>query len=167
MIGRSSDVGAVYRPGGHMRGIEFTSRVPRHQRQALEQLLFFNGCQERVARDIVDVIDKYGSPEIFDDGEGLRARVAALPDVQCLFAIETLTARPIGVAIYVRADLEHVTVLHLGVSEDYCAGGIHEGTNLPLRLVREVRRSSRRIKGVRRFEVAYSTQRARSSSTLY
>jgi hypothetical protein len=90
-----------------------------------------------------------------------------MPDVQCLFAIETLSARPIGVAIYVRADLEHVTVLHLGVSEDYCAGGPHESTNLPLRLVREVRRSTRRMKGVRRFEVAYSTQRARSSSTIY
>lgn len=150
-----------------MRGIEFSSRVSRLQSQALEQLLFFNGCQDRVARDIVEAIDKYGSPEIFDDGEGLRARVAALPDVQCLFAIESLTTRPIGVAIYVRADLEHVTVLHLGVSEDYCAGGIHKGANLPLRLVREVRRSSRRIKGVRRIEVAYSAQRTRSSSSVY
>jgi hypothetical protein len=36
--------------------------------------------------------------------------------------------------------------------------------NLPLRLVREVRRTSRRIKGVRRLEVAYSTLRARASS---
>jgi hypothetical protein len=149
-----------------MRGIEYSSRVPRHKRHALEQLLFFNGCQDRVARDIVDVIDKYGSPEIFDDGEGLRVRVAALPDVQCLFAIETLTARPIGVAVYVRAALEHVTVLHLGVSEDYCSGGLHESANLPLRLVREVRRNSRRIKGVRRFDVAYSTQRARAASSI-
>ena len=53
-----------------MRAIDFASRVPRQKRHALEQLLFFNGCQERVARDIVDVIDKYGSPEICDDVEG-------------------------------------------------------------------------------------------------
>ena len=33
------------------------------------------------------------------------------------------TAGPIGVAVYLRADLEHVTVLHLGISEEYCAGG--------------------------------------------
>ncbi len=45
---------------------------------------------------------------------GLRVRVGNLPDVQCLFAVETLTARPVGVAVYNRADLEHVTVLHLG-----------------------------------------------------
>ena len=59
-----------------MGAIEFASRVPRHKRHALERLLFFNGCQERVACDIVDVIDRYGPPEIYDDGEGLRVRVA-------------------------------------------------------------------------------------------
>ena len=58
-----------------MRGIEFTSRLPRHKRHALERILFFNGCQDRFARGIVDVIDKYGPPEIVDDGEGLRVRV--------------------------------------------------------------------------------------------
>jgi len=147
-----------------MRAIDFASRVPRQKRHALEQLLFFNGCQDRVARDIVDVIDRYGPPEICDDVEGLRVRVESLPDVQCLFAIERTSQRPIGVAVYMRADHEHVTVLHLGVAEDYCAGGIHEAVNLPLRLVREVRRTSRRIKGVRRLEVAYCTQRARASS---
>jgi hypothetical protein len=147
-----------------MGAIDYASRIPRQRRHALERLLFFNGCQDRVARDIVDVIDRYGPPEIYDDGEGLRVRVASLPDVQCLFAIEQSSQRPIGVAVYMRANLEHVTVLHLGVSEDYCAGGLNESVNLPLRLVREVRRHSRRIKGVRRLEVAYSAQRARPLS---
>ena len=58
-----------------MQGIEFTSRLPRHKRHALERILFFNGCQDRFARGIVDVIDRYGPPEIVDDGEGLRVRV--------------------------------------------------------------------------------------------
>ena len=31
-----------------------------------------------------------------------------------------------------RADLEHVTVLHIGLSEEYCAGGEREGLNLLL-----------------------------------
>lgn len=147
-----------------MAAIEFTSRVPRHKRQAIERLLFFNGCQGRVARDIVDVIDRYGPPELVDDGDGLRARLASAPESQCLLAIERETERPIGVAVYIRADLEHVTVVHLCVAEDYCAGGVNESVNLPLRLVREVKRSSRRIKGVRRLEVAYCTQRTRAAS---
>lgn len=150
-----------------MGAIDFTSRIPRHKRQALERLLFFNGCQERVARDIVEVIDRYGPPEIHDDGEGLRVRVANMPEAQSLFAVERDTNRPVGVAVYVRADLEHVTVLHLGVAEDYCSGGANDTLSLPLRLLREVRRSSRRLKGVRTLEVAYSTQRGRASSGAY
>jgi hypothetical protein len=144
-----------------MRAFQFTSRVPRDQRQALERLLFFNGGQARVERDIVEAIDKYGPPEICDDGRALRVRVGSMPDVQSLFAIETATGRPIGVAVYVRADLEHVTVLHVGVSEDYSAGGLHDDSNLLLRLVREVRRSSRRMKGVRRLALLYGSQRER------
>jgi hypothetical protein len=150
-----------------MGAIVFTSRIPRHKRQAIERLLFFNGCQGRVARDIVDVIDRYGPPELVDDGDGLRVRLASVPESQCLFALEEETERPIGVAVYIRADLEHVTVVHLCVSEDYCAGGVNESITLPLRLVREVKRSSRRIKGVRRLEVAYCTQRTRAASDAY
>lgn len=141
--------------------VTFTSKVAIEHRPTLERLLFFNGCQNRVARGIADVIDRYGSPEIQPDGEWLRVRLAGLADVQSLFAVETTTGRPIGVAVYMRADLEHVTVLHLGLSEEYCAGGEREGLNLLLRLMKEIRRSSRRVKGVRRLNVLYGTQRSR------
>jgi hypothetical protein len=164
MIGRSSTRDRIPARKSSMRDIEFTSRLPRHRRMALEQLLFFNGCQQRVARNIVDVIDRYGPPEICDDGDGLRVRIANLPEVQCLFAVDPVTSRPIGVAVYMRADLEHVTVLHLGVSEDYCTGGPNEDSRLLLRLMGEVRRSSQRIKGVRRVEVLYGTPRPRASA---
>jgi hypothetical protein len=142
--------------------VTFTSRVARSQRQALERLLFFNGCQSRVAREIVDAIDQFGPPEIHDDGECLRVSVAGMREAQSLFVLEPGGERPIGVAIYVRADLEHVTVLHVGVSEEYCAGGMREDINLLLRLMKEVRRSSRRMKGVRRLRVLYGTQRPRA-----
>jgi hypothetical protein len=141
--------------------VTFTSRVAIEHRAALERLLFFNGCQSRVARGIADVIDRYGPPEISQDGEWLRVKVAVPTDVQSLFAVETTTGRPIGVAVYMRADLEHVTVLHLGLSEEYCAGGEREELNLLLRLMKEIRRSSRRVKGVRRLSVLYGAQRPR------
>jgi len=144
--------------------VTFTSKVAREHRRALEQLLFFNGCQQRVERGIVEVIDRFGPPEIYADGELLRVRVSGLPDVQSLFAIDTVTGKPIGVAVYVRADLEHITVLHLGLGEKYCAGGERQGLNLLLRLIREIRRSSRRVKGVRRLRVLYGAQRQRAQA---
>ena len=63
-----------------------------------------------------------------------------------------------------RADLEHVTVLHLGMSEDYCTGGMNDDVGLLLRLMGEVRRSARRMKGVRRLEVLYGGQRLRAAA---
>jgi hypothetical protein len=144
-----------------MTPVSFTSRVAAEHRATLEQLLFFNACQDRVASGIVDAIDKYGPPEIQGDAGFLRVRVAGLPDVQSLFVVEQATGRPIGVAVYVRADLEHVTVLHLGLAEEYCAGGEREKVNLLLRLMKEIRRSSKRVKGVRRLSVHYGTQRVR------
>jgi hypothetical protein len=144
------------------RTVSFTSRIAGSQRQALEQLLFFNKCQDRVAQKIVDAIDKFGPPEIVEDGDCLRVRVSGLADVQSLFAVEPGTGRPIGVAIYVRADLEHITVLHIGLSEEYCSGGNLEDCKLLLRLMKEIRRSTRRVKGVRRVQVLYGTQRLRA-----
>lgn len=144
--------------------VTFASRVALEHRQTLERLLFFNRCQDRVARGIVDVIDRFGPPEIQPDGEWLRVQVGGLSGVQSLFALEATSGLPIGVAVYMRADLEHVTVLHLGLSEEFCAGGEREGLRLLLRLMKEIRRSSRRVKGVRRLSVLYGAQRTRAQA---
>ncbi len=141
--------------------VRFTSRIAAEHRVRLEQLLFFNACQDRVTSGIVDAIDKYGPPEIVEDNGCLRVRVAGLPDVQSLFVVDGDDGPPIGVAVYTRADLEHVTVLHVGLAEPYCAGGDRESLNLLLRLMKEIRRSSKRVKGVRRLSVHYGTQRVR------
>jgi len=55
-------------------------------------------------------------------------------------------------------------VLHIGLSEEYCAGGERESLNLLLRMMKEIRRSSRRVKGVRRMSVAYGEQRSRADA---
>jgi hypothetical protein len=140
--------------------IEFQSHVPRAQRTALEALVFFNSCQDRYAACIAEAVERFGSPEIVADGDRLRVRVAGMNDVQCLFAVERATGRPVGVAVYLRADLEHITVVHLGIAGEYASGGPKATEQLLLRLLREVRRSTRRMKGVRRLELFYIKERA-------
>jgi hypothetical protein len=152
---RSQDLGVAF---------TFASKVAATQREALEQLLFFNGCQHRVARQIENAIDRYGTPEIVNDAECLRVRISGQNEVQSLFLVEPQTGRPVGVAVYLRPDLEHVTVLHLGIAEEFCAGGARGGLGLLLQLMREVRRSSRRIKGVRHVRTLYATERARAGA---
>ena len=40
--------------------IEFRSHVPAAQRTALEALLFFNSCQDRVSDSIAEAIERFG-----------------------------------------------------------------------------------------------------------
>jgi hypothetical protein len=135
--------------------ITFESHVPAAQRLALEALVFFNSCQERVAQCIANAVEEFGSPEIVSDRTRLRLRIGDLHDVQTLFAIEVGSGRPVGLAVYTRPDLEHITVLHLGILPEYASGGTRAGEQLLLRLLREVKRSTRRMKGVRRLELYY------------
>ncbi|MFO7304475.1 MAG: hypothetical protein C0P74_003055 [Gammaproteobacteria bacterium] len=142
--------------------IEFRSYVPVQQRSQLEMLLYFNACQARYADCIAHAVERFGSPEIVADGDRLRIFMKNVPDVQSLFAIEKRTGRPVGVAVYTRADIEHVTVMHIGIAAEYASGGPKANRHLLLRLLREVRRSSRRLKGVRTVELFYASQRLES-----
>jgi hypothetical protein len=140
---------------------EFKSYVPVAQRAALERLVFFNSCQDRVSDCIADAIEKFGAPEIVADRDRLRIHMKGMPDVQSLFALDA-TGRPVGVAVYTRQDVEHVTVMHLSIDAEFASGGTRAGEQLLLRLLREVRRSTRRVKGVRRVELYYASGRAAS-----
>ena len=149
------DLGVRHMPDS----IEFRSHVPRSQRVALEALVLFNSCQDRYAACIAEAVERFGSPELVADGDRLRVRVSDLDETQCLFAIESATGRPVGLAVYMRPDLEHITVVHLSVSAEYTSGGTKAAEQLLLRLLREVRRSTRRVKGVRRLELFYIKER--------
>jgi hypothetical protein len=143
--------------------IVFQSHVAPTQRRDLESLVFFNACQSRVIHCIADAVERFGKPEIVEDGQRLRIRVDGRDDVQCLFAVESATGRPVGVAVYTRADLEQITVLHVSIASEYAAGGWKSNEQLLLKLLRELRRSTRLVKGVRRMELYYLTGRGQGS----
>lgn len=139
--------------------IAFKSHVSDAQRGTLETLVFFNRCQQRVSACIADAIEKFGAPEIVADRNRLRIGMHNMRDVQSLFAVD-VTGRPVGVAVYAWQDIEHVVVMHLSIAAEFASGGPRAGEQLLLRLMREVRRSTRRVKGARRLELYYATGRA-------
>lgn len=144
------------------QGIVFASHVAAVHRGSLELLVYFNAGQNRVADSITTAIERFGSPEIVADGDRLRVSLAGMPDAQSLFAIDAATGRPLGVAIYARPQFEHLMVVHLGIAAEFASGGPRAGDQLLLKLLRELRRCSRRIKGVERFELFYLSGRARN-----
>jgi hypothetical protein len=142
--------------------IYFASHIAATQRGSLEALLYFNSCQNRVLDGIVEAVENFGPLEIVADGDRLRVRVDGRLEVQCLFAVEEQSGRPVGIAVYARPDVHHLMVVHIGVAAEFASGGKRANEQLLLRLLRELRRSSRRIKGVERFELFYLSGRGRN-----
>jgi hypothetical protein len=145
--------------------ITVTSRLPAHLRADLEALLFFNARQHRMRHEIEQTIERFGLPEIYEHNGSLRVRVAGLPEVQWLYAVhhESGHARPVGAVVYVRDAFDRFTVVHIGVADDYAAGGEHACERVLFRLVQEIRRVARRTAGIRHVELAYSQSRPREA----
>jgi hypothetical protein len=146
--------GASALGGGALSGsIGITSKLPVDQRAALEQLLFFNVNQHRVRVGILQSIETYGVPEIFEQDGGLRVRVGDIEGVQTLFAVSDI-GRPVGVAVFVRSAHERFAVLHLGV-EPRLSATPEVNTRVLLKLMHEIRSAARRTRGVDRIELVY------------
>jgi hypothetical protein len=136
--------------------IEFVPTVSCGLRDSVESLFFFNPRQ-RLLRDGIRLsVEQFGRPEILErDGHlwiGLRSGA-----MQCLFARDRSreSGRLAGVALYMRAVPEILSITHLAVDPDYAAGGSCGGDGIGLRLIEKVRQIARRINGVRLLELPY------------
>ena len=147
--------------GGSSGRFLFSSRIRADQRNALENLLFFNEHQSRVRGALREVIERWGCPEIIEEAGFLSVALAGHPGVQCLFATQARagTLRPLGLVIYLRDGADLLTVLHVGLSPAYAAGGLHAKANLLGSLMHEVKRVARRTAGIRKLLVAYRALR--------
>ncbi|HEY2683988.1 MAG TPA: hypothetical protein VGI93_10800 [Steroidobacteraceae bacterium] len=137
--------------------IGITSKLPREQRIALEQLLFFNVNQHRVRVGIQQSIETYGCPEIYEVDGGLKVRVGAVTGVETLFAVAE--NHPVGVAVFVRAAHERFAVLHLGL-EPRLSLTPDLNTRVLLMLMHEIRRAAKSTRGVDCIEFAYKDSHA-------
>lgn len=142
------------------------SRLPATMRGQLEALLFFNARQHRMREKIAASIERYGVPELVDDRGWLRVQVAGRPEVQTLYAVheEDDRARPVGVIVYLRDSFEHITVLHVGVADDYAVGGRYATERVLQRLMQHIRQVARRTCGVRHVALAYRATRLRAAT---
>ena len=146
--------------------IVVSSRLPGTMRGELEAILFFNAGQHRVRQEIEATIERFGIPELIEQDGWLRVQVAGVPEVQTLFALheEGGRARPVGAVIYLRDTFERITVVHIGVADDYAAGGRYASERVLARLMQEIRSVARRTSGIRQVELAYRRTRLREAT---
>lgn len=139
-----------------MAGFRFVSRLPGGFREELESMLYFNPQQKKVLREVIQVIDGYGPPEVVEDDGLLRVDVRLLPGSQCLFAMDGPEGDQLaGLIVFYRRDEEVVLVPHLAVKEQYSTAGPHAGERLVSQMLGKVVEIARQLRGVRSVELAY------------
>ena len=140
--------------------IEFKSYVSAQFRSKLEELVYFNSSQTRVLESLIEAVERFGAPEIEVTGNQLRVVLRKLPEAQTLFAVVD-TGRPLGLVTYMRPDHEHLMILHVSVGSEFASGGAQCSNQLLLRMMREIRRCGQRLKGIKRVELYYQSERHR------
>jgi hypothetical protein len=139
-----------------MREFLYSSVLPGERYEELADLMFFNRQQERFRAGIVDAIQRYGVPEIVTTKEALRFTVGDLGEVQALYALDSGSRGPLaGVMLYARTAPETIVLLHIGVAPEYASGGPRSDRLLALKLIEQLKKLGRAIKGVTRIEILY------------
>jgi hypothetical protein len=136
--------------------IIFSSRVPKHCRAELEELLFLNPRQHVVRDGILNSLERFGHPRVVESEAGLVIKVGDL-DSQTLFAFdrERDDEAPVGVVVFIRNAPEEIAIMHVAVDQDYALQGADAGVGLGVTLVEKVEEIARRIVGVQRIVFFY------------
>ena len=132
------------------------SKAPKECRKELENLLFFNPRQHLVREGIIESLEHFGHPQLFEAPDGLSVRIKD-HDIQTLFAFDRdrRSDSVAGVILFLRTSRSEVAVLHVAVHPDYALQGDHVGTGLGVVLVEKVKEICRRIVGVERIVFFY------------
>lgn len=137
--------------------LHYTSILKSEFNEELEQLMFFNPGQHTFHDGILASIEQFGSPSVYIDNGCLRVKVEKLDEVQTLYALDD--GVPVGVLVYSRVTPEHLTVIYIAVDHDYSPGGKHADQLLVMRMLKLLRKSARRIKGVETIRIIRSSHR--------
>ena len=137
----------------------YTSILKPEYSVELERLMFFNPGQKTALSGIVDSIEMYGEPIVYNDGERLRVKVKKLDEVQTLFALDGDILA--GVLLYSRVSHERLVVIHIAAGEDYSSHGKFAKKLLVMRMSQQLRESARCIKGIETIRMMYGVNRTR------
>ncbi len=141
-----------------MGKINFSSVIKNNYRDSLESLLHINENQIEFSRDIVNIIEKYGIPEIVSNLDNLRIKIGNLSEVQCIFAFDGNENYDhlIGLIIYYRTTTEDIIILHIAVNWEYAVSGKYGDQMLAMRLISKVREIANRLKGIETISISYN-----------
>lgn len=135
--------------------VRFASSLPGEYRAALEKLVFAHPLQGRMRLSILDNIHAHGVPRIAG-ADALRVEIERIPAVQNLFVLAETGSRAnlLGFVLYTRAD-DFLDILFLAVRQAFTAGGRLARFGLTYRIMDELKRIARRVRGVAGVRLRY------------
>ncbi len=137
--------------------MKIKSYIDNQQKEQLEKLLFFNKFQKRYLNEIDVSIKRFGVPHIIDTQKGLYVNIENLKDAQTLFVIDESDETLIGVMIFFREKISTLTLLHIAINEEFISTK-NKNETIVIKLVSELVKIAKSIKGVEFLKVLYSSQ---------
>jgi hypothetical protein len=115
----------------------------------LTQLLFLNGNQEKVHESALLAIERYGTPRISEAHDRLWIAFDSGIEAQSLYLMIKRPKRDqlIGAFVYTRHN-DRLDVLYVAVLEEYAFGEIEAKDAVFFRILDEIRRIARSIRGI-------------------
>ncbi len=134
--------------------MRITSLLDAGYAAALEDLLFSHPHQGRFRSNIIDSVERYGSPSVALRNGGLRIELPRLTDVQALYAL--VDKELIGIIVYTRTPNAALEVLHIVVREDYTFNGVNANVGIAVELVDAICSVGHQIQGIQSVRLAYN-----------
>lgn len=132
----------------------FTSTLPASYLEDLRNLLFLNEIQYRIREDIVNAVEKFGTPSIAQKNGLLGITLESDFEPQAMFVLNNkVNASLIGAFIYVRDSPENITLIYIAIDVEYSSHGKYADKMLPVMMFEKMRKIASVIKGVNTFTV--------------
>lgn len=148
-----------------MQPIYFTSMLKKSFRTELESILFFNPNQLGYLKDINASLETFGYLKVIEEHDNLKIIIPAFSDIRYLFALDSEKddARLIGLLIFFRENIEEIIVLHVAVIGECSSLGVYSDELVVIRLINELKKICKRIKGIKYIKLFYTGDFTKSS----
>lgn len=132
---------------------KFYSSLPSKYKNELEEIFFFNKEQSIVYSKIEIALEKFGNPKIVNSKDNIRIVLEKINDCQNLILLENNEDKLniLGIVLHSRVSKNKAEVIHFAIDQDRN----NEDIDILSKLMGEIYRIYKRIKGVETIEITY------------
>ena len=126
-----------------MTNFKFHSKIRKEYSNQLENLFFFNERQSRYYNKIIELVEKYGEPNIAKYGDYIIIELEKV-GTECLFA--SYGPKLVGVMVYkINKFSKSISVIHIAIEDNYTMRGKYAKKDLVNKMLEKLKEIARKI----------------------